>query len=284
MSEGYIFDTLPGTSAEAFGRDSPSGENPVHSKMDRRLKGILIALIIILAGELIWVLVITPCMPLSVIEIVGIPELDRGLVLTQAGIGVHTSYMTVDARGAELALGGMYQVESARVIKQFPDTVKITLEPRKAVAMVLTPINGRIEPIFFDKYGVLIKIGNDEGNLVTLPLISGLIFEQTYLGMRLPALFQHFLFDLSRLNSSAPELLGTISEIRVNRKPYNGFDLILYPVHYPIKVRVGNELTQDTLRYALLLIDVFIKQGVAVEEVDFRTGAASYITKEASVG
>ncbi|MDR2079544.1 MAG: FtsQ-type POTRA domain-containing protein, partial [Treponema sp.] len=167
MSEEYVFEnTVP-------------EENSIHSKMDRRLKWLLIALVVILAGELIWVLGITPCMPLSVIEISGIPELDRGAVLVQAGIEVHSSYMTVDARGAELSLEAMYQVESARVTKQFPDTVRIVLEGRKAVAMALTPIKGRIEPVFFDRHGVVFEIGEDgaAGGVHILPIISGLVFE-----------------------------------------------------------------------------------------------------------
>jgi cell division protein FtsQ len=273
VSDGYVFE------------NAAPEENPVHSKMDRRLKWVLITLVIILAGELIWVLGITPYMPLSVIEISGIPELDRGAVLAQAGIGVHSSYMTVDARGAELSLGAMYQVESARVTKQFPDTVKIVLEGRRAVAMALAPVKGRIEPVFFDRYGVVFKIGEDgtDGGVHTLPIISGLVFENPSLGMRLPVLFQRFLTDLGRLHSSDPDLLGTISEIQVTRRPYNGFELALFPVHYPAKVRVGNEITADTIRYMLLLIDVFIKQGVVVDEIDFRTGTASY-KKEVSLG
>ncbi|AEF83606.1 putative cell division protein FtsQ [Treponema primitia ZAS-2] len=273
MSDGYIFDSaLP-------------EDHPVHAKMNKRLKGALVVLAIILAGELIWVLGITPCMPLAVIDISGIPELDRGTVLAQAGIGIHSSYMTVDIRGAELSLGALYQVESARVTRQFPDTVKIALEPRKAVAMALAPVNGLIEPVFFDRFGVVFKIGIDgDKPLERLPIISGLVFENPSLGMKLPSVFQKFLSDLARLNNSDPELLGTLSEIQVNRRPYDGFDLVLYPVHYPVKIRVGNELTQETLRYMLLLIDVFIKQGVAVDEIDFRTGTASYIRKEASLG
>jgi cell division protein FtsQ len=272
MSDGYVFENV-----------IPE-EAPVHAKMDKRIKWLLIALAIILAGELIWVLGVTPCMPLSVIEIAGIPELDRGAVLNRAGIGIHSSYMTVDARGAELALGSLYQVESARVVKQFPDTVRITLEPRRAVAMALAPVGGRIEPVFFDRYGVVYKIGQDAGiNMGTLPIISGLFVEEVSLGMRFPALYQRFFSGLESINSSAPELMGTISEIRVSRKPYEGFELALYPVHYPAKIRVGNELTADTIRYMLLLIDVFIKQGVVVDEIDFRTGTASY-KKEATRG
>jgi cell division protein FtsQ len=272
MSEGYIFE------------NTLADEKPVHSRMDRRIKGLLLALAIILAGELIWVLGVTPCMPLAVIDISGIPGIDRNTVLTQAGIGIHTSYMTLDARGAELALNALYQIESARVIKQFPDTVRIVLEGRRAVAISLVPINGRIEPVFFDRNGVVFNIGeNARINTGTLPIISGLVFKEPSLGMRLPASFQRFFAGLENLNSSAPELLSTISEIQVKGKPYDGFDLVLYPVHYPAKIRVGNELTADTIRYMLLLIDVFIKQGVVVDEVDFRTGTASY-KKETTIG
>jgi cell division protein FtsQ len=275
MSDEFVFER-----AASAGR-------PARSKIDRRLKWLLIALALLLAGELIWVLGITPCMPFSVIEISGIPELERGEALARAGIGVHSSYMTVDARGAELALSSMYQVESARVTKQFPDTIKIFLTSRKAVAVTLVPVNGKLEPVLFDKHGVVFQIGS-EGletgvNIKTLPIISGLVFTDVSLGMKLPAIFRRFFSDLDKLNGVAPELLGTISEIQVNRKAYDGFDLTLLPIHYPTKVRIGSEITADTIRYMLLLIDVLRKQGVMPDEIDFRTGTASY-KKEASFG
>jgi cell division protein FtsQ len=275
MSDGFVFEK------------AVRNEHPVHSKSNRRLKWLLIALAVLLAGELVWVLGVTPCMPFSVIEISGIPDLDRGEALAQAGIGPHSSYMTVDARGAELALNALYQVESARVTKQFPDTIRIALEGRKAVAMALVPVNGSMEPVLFDKYGVVLQIGSkgmESGvNIESLPIISGLVFADLSLGMKLPGMFQRFLFDLARLNSAAPELLGTISEIQVSRRTYDGFELALFPIHYPAKVRVGNEITADTIRYMLLLIDIFKKQGVITDEIDFRTGTASY-RKEDSLG
>jgi cell division protein FtsQ len=275
MSEGFVFD-----------REIPE-EKPARSPAERRLKWALLALALLLAGELVWVLGVTPSMPFSVIEINGIPDLDRGELLARAGIGPHSSYMTVDARGAELALNAMYQVESARVTKQFPDTIRIDLEGRKAVAMTLVPVNGVLEPVLFDRHGVVFQIGTEGAasgaGLESLPLISGLVFADIVLGMKLPALFRQFLSDLAKLSLVAPDLLGTISEIRVSRKAYNGFELALFPVHYPSKVRVGSEITADTIRYMLLLLDVLKKQGITPEEIDFRTGTASY-RKEASRG
>jgi cell division protein FtsQ len=273
MSEEFVFER------------SDSAEP--RSKIDRRLKWLLVALAVLLAGELVWVLGITPCMPFSVIEIEGIPELDRGEVLAQAGLGVHSSYMTVDTRGAELALGALCQVESARVTKQFPDTLRIALVGRAPVAVTLVPVNGALEPVLFDKNGVIFQIGS-EGlgsgvNIAALPIISGLVFDQVHLGMKLPVMFRRFFSDLDTLNSSAPELLGTISEIQVSRRAYNGFELALFPVHYATRVRVENGITVDTIRYMLLLLDTLKKQGVMPDEIDFRTGTASYI-KEASRG
>jgi cell division protein FtsQ len=274
MSEEFVFDANVSSGAKE------------HAKIDRRLKWLLVALAVLLAGELIWVLGITPCMPFSVIEIEGIPELNRGDILTQAGIGLHSSYMTVDARSAELALGSMYQVESVRVAKQFPDTIRIFLTGRKPLAMTLVSLNGSLEPVLFDKHGVVIQIGSNGAekgiNIEALPIISGLAFTEVYLGMKLPVIFHRFLFELDKLSNSAPELLGTVSEIQVNRKPY-GFDLALFPIHFPAKVRVENEINADTIRYMLLLIDVLKKQGVMPGEIDFRAGTASY-RKEVSFG
>jgi cell division protein FtsQ len=101
--------------------------------------------------------------------------------------------------------------------------------------------------------------------------------------MKLPGMFRPFLSDVAALQCAAPELLGTISEIQVSRRAYDGFELALFPVHYPANVRVGNEITADKIRYMLLLIDVFKKQGVVTDEIDFRTGTASY-RKEAALG
>ncbi|MDR3123512.1 MAG: FtsQ-type POTRA domain-containing protein [Treponema sp.] len=273
MSEDFVYER------------AASVDDPVPAALDKRLKWVLLVLAILLGGELIWVLVITPCMPFSVIEINDVPGLDRGTALAQAGIGPHSSYMTVDARNAELALGALYQVESARVTKQFPDTIRIVLEGRKAAAMALVPVNGKLEPVVFDKHGVVFQIGSagDSRGLESLPIISGLAFADPSLGMKLPAIFQRFLFDLAKLQGASPELLGTISEIAVSRRAYDGFDLALFPVHYPVKIRVGNEISADTIRYMLLLIDALKKQGVMPEEIDFRTGTASYM-KEATLG
>jgi cell division protein FtsQ len=257
------------------------------SVMDKRLKRIILVIAGILGAELIWLFCVTPLLPLSVVDVSGIPGIDRSVVLAQGGINNRSSYVTVNTEEVRKRLESFYPVESAQVVKQYPDTVRIFLEPRKIAAMSLTKIHDRMQPVYFDREGVIVKIGSDDSSAMlnsSVPLVSGFVFSQPAPGTRLPLMFEPFLSSLARINAASPELLTAISEIRINRKAYDGFDLILYPVHSPVRFRVGADLTEDTLRHMILMIDVLGSTGAPVEEVDLRTGTASYIEKEASSG
>jgi cell division protein FtsQ len=199
-----------------------------------------------------------------------------------AGIGEGSSWLTVNTAAMERVLAAYYLVESARVIKRFPDRLRIYLEPRQAVALSLAAVSGRVLPVYFDREGVIFKIGGPVPQ--NLPIISGLVFEQPALGARLPAAFGSLLTALEPIGASSPERLGAVSEIRINRKPFDGFDLILYPLHNPVKVRLENNLNEDTLRYMMLMLDVFESEDSLPDVIDFRSGLASYTVKEAPSG
>ncbi|MDR3139455.1 MAG: FtsQ-type POTRA domain-containing protein [Treponema sp.] len=277
MSGNYIFpeDTLP-------------TEPAVPSGLEKVLKRFIIAAGIILTAELIWLLAVSPCMPLSKVDVIGIPELDKAFVLAAAGIENKSSYLSVNARLAEQALKTLCQVGSAEVIKRFPDSVRIILEGRKAVALALVPIDGRLHPVFFDREGVVFKIGTGwpepETVAAPLPIISGLAFDQPLLGTRLDPMFHKLFSAVEAIAFSAPELLAAISEIKINRKAYDGYDLTLYPAHFPVRVRLEAELQEDKLRYVLLMLDVIAVQENPVEEIDFRSSTASYTVKEVTPG
>jgi cell division protein FtsQ len=252
---------------------------------EKGLKRLIIIAAVILGAECIWLFVVSPCMPFSTVEVDGFTGLNRDAALALAGIGEGASWLTVDTAAVEKALADFYLVESARVIKRFPDRLRIYLEPRRAVAFSLAMVSGRVLPVYFDREGVIFNIGGGDGVASPhLPVISGLVFEQPALGMRLPAAFDSLLSDLEKIGAASPELLGAVSEIRINRKPFDGFDLILYPLHNPVKIRLENNLTEDTLRYVMLMLDVFGSKDSMPQEIDFRSGVASYTVKEAPSG
>jgi cell division protein FtsQ len=262
-------------------------ETGTGSVMDKRLKRIILVIAGILGAELVWLFGVTPLLPLSVVDVSGIPGIDRAALLAYGGISVRSSYMTINAEEVRKGLESFYLVESAQVIKQYPDTVRIFLEPRKIAAMSLVKIYDRMQPVYFDRHGMIVKIGNDDTvstlNL-SVPLVSGFVFSEPAVGIRLPLMFESFLSSLARINAASPELLTAVSEIRINRKVHGGFDLILYPVHSPVKFRVEADLTEDTFKHMILMIDVLSSTGTPVEEVDLRTGTASFMEKEASSG
>jgi cell division protein FtsQ len=252
---------------------------------EKGLKRLIIIAALILGAECVWLFVVSPCIPLSTVEVNSFSGFDRAAVLELAGIDEGTSFFSLDAGAAERALEGYYLVESARVIKRFPDRVRIYLEPRRAVALSLAAVSGRVLPVYFDRHGVIFKIGNADGRApANLPIISGLVVEHPVPGMRLPAALGPLLSELERIGASSPELLGAFSELRINRKPFDGFDLILYPLHNPVRVRLEHNINEDTLRYVMLLLDVFESKDVIPEEIDFRSGVASYTVKEAPSG
>ncbi|MDR1058693.1 MAG: FtsQ-type POTRA domain-containing protein [Treponema sp.] len=255
----------------------------VPSRLEKILKRIILAAAVILAAELVWLFGITPFMPLSKIEINGHIPLAQEAILARAGIGPQTSFMSLDTAGAERALGDVPLIDSAGVHKYFPGRVVINLEARKAAALSLGTLGGETVPVIFDKKGKVFQIGFYNGLAgPELPLISGLVFDEPRLGMQVPALFRAFLEDLDEIEHSAPELLGALSEIRIIRKSFDGFELMLYPVSSRIRVRLGPEINEDLLRYTLLVVDVLSARNPEAGTVDFRAGMASYTIKEAS--
>ena len=253
-------------------------------KIEKGLKRLLILAAIIMGAQLIWLFGVSPCIPLSTVEVRGFPGLDGDQALAVANIGEGASFISVDAMDAQQRLASHHLVESARVVKRFPDRLSIFLEPRRAVALSLADFNGSQIPMYIDRHGVVFRIGSSQEAETGLPILSGLTFERPAVGMRFPAAFLPLLEDISRISNSSPQLLATLSEIRLNRKAYNDYDLVLYPIHSSIRVRLEKNLTEDTLRYVMLMLDVFESRFPKPEEIDFRSGVGSYRLKEAPSG
>jgi cell division protein FtsQ len=259
----------------------PVRERPASGRLEKGIRTLIIAAASVLALELIWLLLISPCMPLSRIEVTTFPGLDRAEVLFHSGIGERSSYISVDRRAVEKNLEMIKEVESARVTKHFPGTVKILLVPRVAVALAFTALEGRQVPVYLDRNGIVFKIGGLPQGGWSLPVISGLPLEEA---RPLSALYQPLFASLDRIRYADADLLGAISEIKIQKKPFDGFDLVLYPVHSPIRVRVEPVLNEEILRYVLLMLDVFKGKNQVIEEIDFRTATASYMLKEVPFG
>jgi cell division protein FtsQ len=279
--DGAMTGNDTGCASVGIDTDEGGGEEK-KSRIERWLKKIFIICSCLLAGELIWLFAVNPTLPLTNIEIKGIEALDRRVVLNQAGVTARTSFFSFNAVDAKNMLAFIPQVESVEIIKKFPDTVSIILQERKAAALALATVEGRPEIVVFDKNGVIFQIGYEGGLAIPahLPILSGMVFENVRTGLRLPLFLVPLLKNISDLGEQSPQLLSVISEIHINKKTFDNYDLIIYPASSPVKIRMGAELKEESLRYMLLLLDVLDEKGIDVDEVDFRTGTASYTVKE----
>jgi cell division protein FtsQ len=254
--------------------EAPSG-------FERFIKIFIIVAAFCLGAELVWLLGVSPFRPFSKIDITGFDQIDRAEILSIAGISDTSSYFSTKTAEIENALMKISSLESARVFKFFPGRMRIVLEGRKPVAFALAGSENGTVPVVFDSHGVIYEVGGKSLQVGRMmPAISGLVIEDPVPGMRLPGLFVPFLKELEKIEMSAPELLSAVSEFRINRKLFDGFDLILYPAHKKIKVRMS-EINEDMLRYALLMVDVLSSRDDGIGSLDFRSGIASYIPKEA---
>jgi cell division protein FtsQ len=266
-----------------------AGEYPYPSdieadtKSGKILKLFCIITIICLAGELVWLLGIGPFRPFSRIEIIGAENTTKEEILAAAGFTADLTFVTADVNEMERAIEGVASIESVRVFKQLPGRLQIIIQERQPVASAFVSLDDRTVPVLFDNQGVVFQIGGakrSESLSSVLPVISGLDIKAPYLGEKLPGMYIPLLEDIERLRVSNPNLLKMISEIKINQKTFDNFDLILYPVHKKIKVRLP-DLNEYRLQYNLLFIDL-ISDESGINSFDSRSGIASYIPKEAS--
>ena len=246
----------------------------VPQKAENTARRLLTLVAILLCGGLVWIFCISPIMvPVKVI-VTTVPGLGRQDVLNVAGIGRGSTFVTVNTAEAEALLAGHYLVDSAKVVKRFPDRLSIFLEPRKAVAVVIARINGKLLPVYFDRHGVVFRIGTGSGDAPPswLPVVSGILDEglQPWLGMRL----SHPLFArIGAITDEDPNIWKAISEIGVVNKGGDLYDLVLYPVRDSIRLRMGSDISKDSIYYALLMFDVSRQFGSGVpREIDARSG------------
>jgi cell division protein FtsQ len=254
-------------------------------RLEKILKVVIVIAVLALGGKMVLLMGITPFSPLARVDVVGYSGLPHEHVLAAAGITASSTLFSIDRREIESSLAALPAIQSARVFRHFPDRLQIVLEGRRPVAAALVTVQGRTAPVFFDSQGVIFRIGAGNSGSVpaaSMPIISGLVIENPVPGMRLPAMFAPFFRQLEMIGTTSPELLAAISEIRINPKPFDGFDLILYPVHRRITVRI-NELNEDTLRYTLLMVDVLAAREPRIASIDFRSSIASYVLREASL-
>lgn len=228
-------------------------------------------------------LLIFPATKISRYDVDGATTLGREEILRWAALHGTEYLVTVDCERITANLEAHPQVERAEVRRVFPNSLRLTITDRVAVAAVLASVDGKVTPVAIDKDGVAFRTLPAASEV---PVLSGIRFEGFRFGVRLPDSLQPILRSLGTLREANPALLSAFSEIRLVRRTFGELELVLYPLHYHVPVRTPTVLNEALLRSIILVLDVVEKQGIApnISELDFRTGTVVYRVKEGVSG
>ncbi len=277
MSEALIFDKYG-----KYKRSRTSRKQIRESVFNRALVILVIALCLILVGELVFHFVIAPRMTVRTVTIKSDSSLSKEEILAIAGIEEGVYYYNLDTVQMVEDLEGLAQVREAVVEKVFPDALNITLYGRAPLAMFFfTTPEGASIPLVIDDQGVVFEIGSGVSEW-DLPVITGVKFQQLRVGMKLPERVRPILQDLRTLQNQEPDLFRLISELRLISKSTGVLEILLYPIQYPVRLRLSAGLDPAAMRNALIILDLLAGQEALrrVRELDMRSGEVVYRMEE----
>jgi cell division protein FtsQ len=255
-----------------------SGGGPSGEERARRIfRVIVLFLAAILLLEVAFHLLVAPQMVIRSIDIRARESfpMSNSEIIEAAGIQGRPYFFSVSAEEMEERLLQVPLIREAKVSKSFPDTVTIAVRSRQPIGMLMVKGERGMQQALVDSEGVVFRVGG--GEVPDLPVFSGIEIPRAAAGMQLPEQIRGFLADLDRLRSEASSLYRLISEVKFVKKGESDFEVLLYPAHYRVRVRLGPTLDTHTLKYIMLVLDVISGRGMEeVTEVDFRTDDVVY--------
>ena len=247
------------------------------TKGKRLLKIVILLILLFLAGDSVYYLFIVPFNATAKIQLLGIDTILEAELKKAAGLTGTEKWGKIDKDALLHRITSYPLVAEARVVKKYPDKVLIEIIERQPVGILLATVGGRTIPMEIDKTGTVFKAASKKTPQI-LPIISGLSFQNIRAGMKVHKQLVPLFKQLDLLQRKNPALMSEISEMKIEQKKYGGFDLILYPVQTPVKVRTDSTLNVERLQYMILTLDVIrdFDMSAKIEELDVRAGTASY--------
>ncbi len=214
------------------------------------------------------------------------------------------NYYSVDPEELERHARSFALVKQIEISKELPDLLKVRLESRKPVLVMLqktavdplgsatTSDSGTGEraeehggpdkkwqsvPILVDAEAVMFQVGL--GRYDDVPVLSGLEFSQTgppgSLNSRLPDRLYPLVTALGRLRRQRPELYAIISEIHA-RMGVTDLETDIYFENVPSYIKTGGKIDSHTVETALIALEVLRRSNDSTRYLDMRTTGIVY--------
>ena len=271
MSDGFVY--------TEYGRYFEQ-EEKMQKSVDKKfkiLKILVLALSAFLIVDVVLYAVIFPCFSPAHVVFSGLNTLSANDILKDSGMDLTSSWISFDKNEfeARLASNPALDADSLKVEKKFPDQVLVHVSERMPVILSLMNVDGRTRTVQIDKNGVVFSSAGSQASRA-VPLVTGLELEKVTEGFHIAAAYKPLLDQITAMAENNPVYLSALSEIHVQPLASGSYELVMYPIHSRIKVITDRSLSEETLRYMLVVLDVIDSVDSNVDEVDMRYGSISY--------
>jgi cell division protein FtsQ len=181
------------------------------------LRALRLAAVVLAALGAAWLVARVAAGPLLAVRrvlVAGECPLPEAEVLAAAGIRTGEPLLGLDPVSVRARLEALPLVRHAEVRVQFPATVRLTLERREAVALVIAESGGRSRPALVDADGTIFAMARSAEE-ADLPVLSGIRLGEAALGSSVGAGSASLLADLAALAKRSPALFRAVSEVRL---------------------------------------------------------------------
>ena len=251
-----------------------------HQRRKNKEKTKVLKLLLCLLGAVLLIegiiyLVVIPCLNEVQVTFSGLKTLQASELGRTLSLRCGTQWIGFDIALAASQIASYGSVESVSVEKRFPNRIFVTVKERVPVAISFVQIEGKTVSVQIDKNGVLFK-SNAASASSSVPLITGLELDSLGDGVRVNTKFRSLLEQIAEIQKTNAVYFSAISEIRVLPKEYDNYELTLYPLHSKTRVLTDRNLSEKTLQYMMVVLDVINSIEPDVNEVDLRYGSVSY--------
>ena len=271
MSDGFVY-----TEYGRYFEQEEKRQKSVDKKF-RVLKILVLALSAFLILDVVLYAVVFPCFSPAHVVFSGLKTISSNDVLRDTGMDFTTSWLSFDRKefAARLASNPALDADSLVVEKKFPDQVLVHVSERMPVVVSLMNLDGRTRTVQIDKNGVVFSSAGFRNN-GAIPLVTGLELEKVTEGFHIAPAYKPLLDQIIVLAETNPAYFSALSEIHVQPLASGSYELVMYPIHSRTRIITDRSLSEETLRYMLVVLDVIDSVDTDVEEVDMRYGSISY--------
>ncbi len=214
-----------------------------------RRRGPLLLLAVVLLVALITTLLLLPGIERVIIR----SDLDitESEVRSIIGLRAGEPLLLYDLDRAARRLESLAPVADANLGLRFPDTLIVELHARQPLVSVLVPDSRRSRLYAMDETGMVFSPAS-RMQLRELPLLSGGLIRRLAPGQQAEAMLLPVLHSLNILRDSAPDLLLSFSEFRVDPVAGGAVEVVAYPLSVPVAFRLEGRFTAEALRAGLI--------------------------------